>query len=570
MSSQTIVFLVSMMLYKKTIGVSLALLLTVIVISFSSSNEVTAFTAPVVVRNDYSNRGLLIGGLRGDSSLFSTKSEEEQQELLAAIRSMRVKELKVELEERKISTADAFEKEELVQRLYNARLTSPKPSTTSASATTKTSSTTSTRRSNNANNNDVLRGELSFVSMGSSGSISGTYQSESVELSAVEQSYPTMTITVEDGNNKFPLKLLVDTACSGLVLTPSAVRKHNLQPNSATQVTLTGASGMGAGGLQTTRIDKFSFGYDNPPTLGPLLAVVQDTGSLGPMGLDGIIGLSFLGQYACTEINMETSEISLYKTDYRPDFDEEDLEIVAEGELSPTRLGIWTVDMSLDLGTNEKNVAAKPIKMLVDTGSTSTILSWKGLQDGLGLSKSSPEVLAQNNMGALGSDNMAVSLTHKIEVERPIIFGRQRGASPHSGLAMDEKTIVDIGEVAVVDQQLAADNVGGILGMNVLSKAHMMRMVVTGPVPRLTLFQKKASRKNTTKNDANSKKSSNSGTTTSSSSDAKTMSNNINSASSPATVPPPKESKEEIVSPESSVPHSEETRPRKKKKKRRY
>ena len=45
-----------------------------------------------------------------------------EQLLLDSLRLRRVKELKSELESRGISTRDAFEKEELVQRLYTAKL----------------------------------------------------------------------------------------------------------------------------------------------------------------------------------------------------------------------------------------------------------------------------------------------------------------------------------------------------------------------------------------------------------------------------------------------------------------
>ena len=35
----------------------------------------------------------------------------------------------------------------------------------------------------------------------------------------------------------------------------------------------------------------------------------------------------------------------------------------------------------------------------------------------------------------------------------------------HDGLSIDQTATIDIGEIAVIDTQLAADNVGGILGM---------------------------------------------------------------------------------------------------------
>jgi len=540
--------------------------------------DVLAF-APVV-RNDspghrisfdqhtFQTHENIYGGKKRSICLGAELTSSEKDDLLATIRSMRVKELKAELENRKISTADAFEKEELVKRLYDARITSPSPpkaasAAAAAAATAATTTTASNTASTPNTDTNVIRGKLSCVTLDSGRSIEGTYNSESIRLENNDiEPYPSMAIQVIDNKGGFPLKLLVDTACSGLLLTPSAVRKNNMQTISA-PVSTTGAGGTSSGG-GVTQIDRFTFD-NNKEIMGPLPAVVQDTGVLEPLGLDGIIGISFLGKYACTEIDLERSEIALYKTDYRPPYDESDLEVVAEGEMSPTRLGIWTVDTTFDLGGGKQGT---PIKMLVDTGSTSTILSWKGLQDGLGLSRSSPEVQMQEQTGAMGLDSMAMSLTHKIEVGQPIQFGRPRGRSPptHDGLSIGEgqTATVDIGEIAVVDTQLAADNVGGILGMNVLSKASMIRMVFSEPIPRVTLFQKKSrgsSSENTSATSVSGIEEKTTETTTSS---------DVNP--SPATtqtfeVEP--EFKVDIPSPTpTSAP--EETKPRKKKKKRRY
>ena len=530
------------------------------------SPGVSAFTTIQPTRSDRDwSRGILDSGPtapavdhgKRTAVLLQNKSPSssaEQEDLLQSIRSMRVKELKAELEERKISTADAFEKEELVKRLYNARVSSPEPPKAKASSTKPASSAKQT-------DPNVIRGELSFVSMESGGSIAGTYNSESVQITdAATQPYPTMTIRVADGG--FPLKLLVDTACSGLVLNPSVVRKNNMKSDNRA-VSMSGAGGSTTN-FGTTQIDRFTYG-DNGQVLGPLLAAVQDIGALGPLGLDGIIGLSFLGQYACTEIDLERSQMNLYKTDFRPPYDESDLEVVAEGELSPTRLGIWTVDTAFDIGTGKPG---KPIKMLVDTGSTSTILNWRGLEQGLGMSRTSPEVRPQAATGAIGSDNVAMSLTHRIEVDQPVRFGTPRGRSPprYNGLAVGDgqpPLAVDIGEIAILDTQLAAENVGGILGMNVLSRASMIRMVFSGPIPRITLYQKT---KSSSTNSSDATKSANDGI------DADNVADNVKSKDSSPDPTPTVEPDTDVDIPTITPPTqvTEETKPRKKKKKRRY
>ena len=77
------------------------------------------------------------------------------------------------------------------------------------------------------------------------------------------------------------------------------VKQHKL-PELSTPVTTTGAGGT-AGGTGLTQIDKFKFGGD---TYDPLPTAVQDIGAL-PSTLEGIIGLSFLSQFACVEMNFQ-------------------------------------------------------------------------------------------------------------------------------------------------------------------------------------------------------------------------------------------------------------------------
>jgi len=68
---------------------------------------------------------------------------------------------------------------------------------------------------------------------------------------------------------------------------------------------------------------------------------------------------------------MQTGKLRLYKEEYPPVHDE--FEVMAEGELTSTRLGIYTVDVVID--------GRGPIKMLVDSGATSSFLSWQGATD---------------------------------------------------------------------------------------------------------------------------------------------------------------------------------------------
>lgn len=144
--------------------------------------------------------------------------------LLEQIRSMRVKEIKAELSALQISSAHAFEKEELVKRLFKAKMDGPQ----TPSSTSKINAPS-----------DVVRSTLYFTSMDSNRRISAENDAE-------------------------------------LSILPSD--------------------------------DRFTFG---DKTYCPLPAAVQDIGAL-PSTLDGIIGLSFVNQFACVEMDFKGGFVTLY------------------------------------------------------------------------------------------------------------------------------------------------------------------------------------------------------------------------------------------------------------------
>jgi predicted aspartyl protease len=243
---------------------------------------------------------------------------------------MRVKDIKAELTEMRISTADVFEKEELVKRLYDALQASPAPSKSPS---------------------NYIEGDLYFTSMETGRSIPALNR-ENIRIEGVGEPYPTIQIRVEE---RFDLTLLLDTACSGFVLRPSMVPRYNLETFD-TRATMTGAAGSVAfAGL--AQVGCFTFAGQK---FGTMPAAIQEIGAL-PASLDGIIGLSFLQQFACTELDVGQGKVRLYKTERQPAIPT-GLVVVAEGPMSRTNLGIFTVDVSLD--------GRGPIKMLVDTGAT--------------------------------------------------------------------------------------------------------------------------------------------------------------------------------------------------------
>jgi hypothetical protein len=192
--------------------------------------------------------------------------------------------------------------------------------------------------------------------------------------------------------------------------------------------------------------------------------------------LDGIIGLSFLNQFACVEMDFKRGTVTLYKKERKPPVPE-GLDVIAEAEMTMTNLGIWIVDVTLD--------GRGPVKMLVDSGAASTFLNWKGVSD-LSLSRESlPMERLTSPMGAMGSDNIAMALTHRLTVRQNLNLGVR---SSYSGLAISGDGIkIDVGDIAVLDA-MSANNVGGILGIDVLMRCSVVRIIFNGPVPRITLF----------------------------------------------------------------------------------
>jgi hypothetical protein len=176
-------------------------------------------------------------------------------------------------------------------------------------------------------------------------------------------------------------------------------------------------------------------------------------------------------------MNFRNGSVALYKKERKPPVPD-DLEVVAEAEMALTKLGIWTADVTLD--------GRGPVKMLVDSGAASTFLNWKGVSD-LSLSRDSPLVESLSSpMGAMGSDNVAMELTHRLTVRQNLNLGKRPSCS---GLPLSGDGIaIDIGDIAVLDA-LSSDNVGGILGIDVLMQCAVVRMTFNGPVPRIKLLQ---------------------------------------------------------------------------------
>jgi hypothetical protein len=225
---------------------------------------------------------------------------------------------------------------------------------------------------------------------------------------------------------------------------------------------------------------------------GPLPAAVQDIDVL-PRQLDGIIGLSFLSQFAGIELDFAQGHVSLFRHQM-PSIEERSNRsqiVVAQGDLTLVgSLGIYTVATKLG--------GRGPVSLLVDSGAGHTLLNWKGVAD-LGLSRQSPPVTPLDPrmmMGAMGSDNAVMQFTHRLHVSSLLNFddgsnNKNNNSQVLPGLSLqgDERRRlpIDIGNIPILDA-LQSQGVGGLLGVDVMMRCAAVQMTFRSPKQRITLI----------------------------------------------------------------------------------
>ena len=379
---------------------------------------------------------------------------------------MTVSQIKKELRELEVSTHDVFEKAELIQRLLRARKESrnEKPQKQKPDAPRP------------------LLTKLLLTPMDSVVEIDGGNNSMGV-MKPNPQFFATLEAkvggTTTNKNNNQTVRLLVDTACSGFVVRSRVVSALGL-PTYQSPVTMTGAGGTTSS--SSGQISQFpslqlkDCTEANVNTIsGPFPVSIQEIDAL-PSSLDGIIGLSFLNRFAQIEFNFQQEQIGLYSM---PTNKNNGALITHAPMAMLPGLGIYTVPVMF--GTRG------PVQMLVDTGAASTFLSWKGVRD-LGLSQSDSNIIRPipNPMGALGSDNIAIRLTHRLHVSSSIHLGKTTDVGPGLVLSKETRLPIDIGNIPVLDS-LEPLGVGGILGMDVMRLCSAIRVTLKG-TPELEFF----------------------------------------------------------------------------------
>ena len=456
---------------------------------------------------------------------------------------MRVKELKRELESLDVSTRNALEKEELVQRLFVARTSGSGSGGEGEDDSERSKKKKKKKKRRHYEDDDgdevVARGSGSTINDGSAETTRETTENTSSgskdtaetaseydeNLRSVD-SYDRWTITapfiyrelaasksvaaenakdifirpsqgkfaainvrLENSSSFIEWTLLVDTACSGLVLSPDAVACANEQcPGIVEVASDVGATMTMAGSSQGAAVARWNsrtkMTVQGVEINHANVAACQDIGAL-PAGLDGILGLSFLDQFACVDFDFVNNELRLERSNPDPRIPN-DNDIVAQGPLRLTRLRIYTADVTLD--------GRGPVKMLVDTGAASTFLNWRGVAD-MRLSSSSPQIAPiREQIGAMGADNRALQLTHRFRLKRRWNTVAENTAvgdrCPGIGLPDDRYSDIDISDLPVLET-LKGDGVGGILGADLFIMCDVVRFCgLNGGSPRMILMKR--------------------------------------------------------------------------------
>lgn len=401
-------------------------------------------------------------------------TSDEKPTLLESIQQMRVKEIKKELDDAGISSSDCFEKSELVQRLYDYKVQQP--------TSEKQSNNVTQKKDQNANRSKSSKGVIRVPMEFHSLTTNSVPSKNNVYLRPSPGKFPAISVTLPSKNNK-KLTLLVDTACSGLILRPNVASSLQL-PKINAGVTLTAAGGsMNGSNNSVCSLDTMKLMDEDQTILKDFIVLAQDVGALPPV-LDGIIGLSFLERFHSISFDFEKGELVLLNSGNKNkgtasiilEYENPMMyETLAETNLQRSRLGIYIAQTTLD--------GRGPVKMIVDSGAAATFLNWKGVGD-LNMDRSHPLISYNSEaIGIMGADNNALALSHRFVLKRRINFASSNGSNLGMfapGLEIDnddngavDSVNVDIGDLPVL-QQMRSEDVGGILGNDILMRCDVV------------------------------------------------------------------------------------------------
>ena len=502
---------------------NLKISITIILLICGITNQINAF---VITRgrqqwHPHQCKDVVIPSFISLSASPIVDGNNEQYLHLDIIKSMRVKDIKQELQSVGIKTEDVFEKDELVKRLFEYRSSATKTTTTTREPPPLTTKPTNNKNTSSlsSSSSTISRIPLNFFSLTPDQSVQS--RNSNVFIRPSPGKYPSIQLNIQNqsnkNNSKQSLTLLVDTACTGLVLRPNIVQQYNLPIMNRGGVSMTAAGGTTMG-ASMYRID--SAVLEDGTEVNDMMLVEQDIGAL-PTALDGIIGLDFLKRFTFATFDFENSELFLGKNcnnnnnndnteqyfwnnDDEADFGSSTMKILAESEMKTCKIGVWTVNVTLD--------GRGPVKMLLDTGAASSFLNWKGVQN-MNLNKDHSLIVRnKDSIGAMGADNNAFELSHRFVLKRRInLTSDPSKIGPFDPLGVDinswndgiesstmtdsSAVNIDIGDLPVLET-LRSDNVGGILGSDILMRCDVLHLnLLSKSSPKVTLFARSSEQK---------------------------------------------------------------------------
>ncbi|GKY92118.1 hypothetical protein MPSEU_000183200 [Mayamaea pseudoterrestris] len=408
------------------------------------------------------------------SRLQSSTLDEEQ------VRSMSVKVLKMELSKLKVSSADVFEKEELVAR-YMQALQEQNDNGTIDEATAASFSNAASTETTDSDDSNIIKAPIHMIYLDVGSRVAASNMQGGVTILS-DTAYATLQLTINQEN----VTLLLDTAATGLLFRPSAIQKCKLGVFQKPVTVM--AAGSAAGDQlkkQMTDVAELTDfrlgGHHFRDKMYPI--VIQDLDVITDTRIDGIIGLSFLQDFAAVDLDFGNKQLIMYKDKVPKIMPSQTLLTEAKMTRLSSQAGgilyapVWFGDRG-------------PVNMLVDSGSSSTILSFKGLDD-LGLDASNDKFVQRvpNPTGSLGLDKVVVDMTHRIRVGSTFRLSNDE-SQPGVSLAGDDRRLtVDIGNLPLFGA-LASYGVGGILGVDALMRSSICRLSFKGnSQPTITILQ---------------------------------------------------------------------------------
>ena len=365
------------------------------------------------------------------------------------IRFMKIKDLKSELDAAQIPHADVFEKEELVRRVFNLRTTGPGDNREPENTTAQPSESAITVPLYILSNQDRELKLANDTTMSVS-------RDQDAQFCAVQVKIPQ-----DNSKQEHTLVLLVDTACSGVVLRSSVPSRCGLPLYNSPSSTMTGASGVASGLGQISQISRFYLTnrqeLESRRQFGPLPAAIQDISAL-PFELDGILGLSFLSQFAAIDFNFGSSALILHSE--TPPVERLRTPLTMIGSY-----GIYGVDVLID--------GRGPVRLLLDTGASNSLINSEGVR-GLGLDIAALEKLPQST-GAIGvDDGLAMTITHRIFVKDAFLLGK----NGENRLKVVYEFELSVAEIPILD---GMSGIVGILGIDALKLCQNLRISCKHP-----------------------------------------------------------------------------------------